>query len=893
MYNVKKYTPFAVYIYRLILILSVVTVVNCITKSAIHSCNAVPTSNSSVRIVFRVIINDDPVYKIYAFRADSSDTTSTANRVDACVRNTSAITNRSTDAIEFDITVDTNEVSHSCGASVSTGSVKIVFLLFRVYAYSDTIISLADDAYNLQCRMDDLVGTTVSTGKAAVSANSTITLMEPQNGAYLLVRNDISKQPITLASIGDKAILSVEFNPQIELGPDNYGTHFFVGFLGNDAISTASTGEVYLIVLPRYSVRTDVTVTTHYGSDTRNVSDGTPLKIILPNDLMGCSEGGQAEVASKGVEINTYEMEVGVMVCNNQLDTADCYTALPSDVTGTEYYTVSMPAVNEASEFMIIAQEQNTSINITLPVSTGHNVTLNGSVTSAGQMLHVTLNQRQTFHLAQTTNAENTSHVSGYHIATDKKVSVLSGNRRYGNDHMVDQIPPTNKLGTHFVLVPANPGSIQDIRHTTYIVQAVQAGNTVIKRYLTNSTFDSYTITPSKNPPQLIDVAVGSPCELISDKPVIVIQVINPPTGTEGFDPAMVVMPPVNHWSPKYVAYFRGLQYLVSVVFQSEKASKMYTMSGYSIAVIGPKAVNGPTGYVFNTGNRVAGELSIQSSDGITTMMPIMYITNNAALDGIATLPFGYRYPTIDDCYPVGRRGDLRDNDCDGKIDEELINEIDDDGDERIDEDTVLGSAELAGAVGIRPVNCRASGQADFSNNKVIQMTDLNGCVVSSSGPLVPANQFTAQTGTTIGTGLKPKILYSGAFEIAMFVDYPQLFFACDIQYCYSSSDTKCTYNICQNVTIGKREATAANPDNITTNIWVFPYRVNNGSTATELVKGNDVSACFSNTSIQGILVVLLVLLLICFSTAVCFSCLFRRQRNFDKKEKYDPSRIH
>ena len=184
--------------------------------------------------------------------------------------------------------------------------------------------------------------------------------------------------------------------------------------------------------------------------------------------------GGSATVDELGIEIDSHDIEIAVLVCNNEVDTADCYTAMPTDITGTEYYTVSVPSANDASEFMIIAEEDATTVDITIPVNLGQSVDYNGATTNAGGTFQVSLNKGQTFCLAQTTSNSDTSHVTGYHITSDKAVSVISGNRKYDTDHVVDQMPPISKLGLSYVLIPADP--VGDDRTTTYLIQAVEAG---------------------------------------------------------------------------------------------------------------------------------------------------------------------------------------------------------------------------------------------------------------------------------------------------------------------------------------------------------------------------------------------------------------------------------
>lgn len=166
-------------------------------------------------------------------------------------------------------------------------------------------------------------------------------------------------------------------------------------------------------------------------------------------------------------------MEVGLLVCSKETGTADCYTALPTDVTGINYVTSSMYVAEEASEIMIVSQYDGNRVTIDIPESLGHTITLNGTTTAEGGDLVVTLDKRMVFHLAQSTQIAATSTVSGYHVSADNPVTVISGSRNYADDHLMEQIPPTTKFWTHYVLIPV---AIGDNRATTYIIQAVETG---------------------------------------------------------------------------------------------------------------------------------------------------------------------------------------------------------------------------------------------------------------------------------------------------------------------------------------------------------------------------------------------------------------------------------
>ena len=187
---------------------------------------------------------------------------------------------------------------------------------------------------------------------------------------------------------------------------------------------------------------------------------------------------GVAEIKDKGVRIQALSpvREIGVLVCSKETKTGDCYEALPNDVTGSDYIAVSMPVADQSSEIMIIAHTDGTEVTVDIPDTYSHIIELTGYPTSAaGGSITFTLNESQTFHLAQTSTTNHMSNVNGYHITSGvNPVSVISGNRNYANNHAVVQLPPTKKFGNESVLIPADVQT--EGRLTTYIVQPVKTG---------------------------------------------------------------------------------------------------------------------------------------------------------------------------------------------------------------------------------------------------------------------------------------------------------------------------------------------------------------------------------------------------------------------------------
>ncbi|KAL4236504.1 hypothetical protein ACF0H5_004890 [Mactra antiquata] len=869
-------------IYLTLQTLLYVSPVSSETKYASHQCLEVAGEPDIVRIVFRILKNDDPIFKVYAFGATTLDTSTTANRETnaACIKDTT------TDPIVYDITVTTTAASHDCGIAVyDEGGVSVAVFLVRVYAYDDTMLDADDDSFVIRCSMDDLDPTIISTPKVDFSDDTIINVVPPQFGAYLRVLDPDDLKPVFVASLGQAVKLSAEFYPELSLGPDNYGTHFFVGFLSNDPLAAdiTSASELYIVIQPRYSYRTDITVTTIDGSETYVSEDGTSHVVTFDAEYMGCSEDGTPEIADIGIEIYSHPMEIGVLVCNFETATADCYTALPTDVTGTEYYATSMMTANEPAEFLIVAQTDATEVVIDIPADSTH--------TDAGGTVTIVLDKLEAYHYAVNTTDPDTAHVNGYHFVANESISVISGNLKYSADHMSTQVPPVNRFGKHYVLVSVDLAN--DGHPTRYILQALTPDvQTTVTQYLSDTTTQDYVLTTTTYPQQAIDIPSGSHCELIADYPIMVSQVVylNP---TDGVESTLLIMPSVEQWSPKYTLDFGKSGFLVTtiLVFKSNSDVSQFLVNGGTINFSSTSDVTGPNGYVlgaFSIPSHI--RFRIQLGDEITTMMALCYVTSGNTIstsDVVIGFPaHGLRYLTKCEKPTIGRRGDGVDNDCDGLIDEEIADLIDNDGDDMTDEDTIALTEELVGAVGVRVINCRVSGDPAFPDGFVKYITDGDGCAVTGSGSFISGGEFGP---SPVNTGIDPKYLRIGPLRLGMFLDSSELHFVCDIEkYCTDASDTDCT-TICQPSTTKrkKRQIDDSSKNNVTTSVYIFPYTRNNDQTYSNVsLTKTSLIDCMDNTYIQVMIGFLSAVALISFFTAICFSCYIRRKKKREKKPK-------
>ncbi|XP_060592966.1 uncharacterized protein LOC132747567 [Ruditapes philippinarum] len=568
-----------------------------------HFCYEVTGQPTQVRLVVNILVKTGESFaKVYAFDASSGDTTQSANRIAdaACIKDDTGISD--TLPITYDMTITTTDASHSCGIQVATeGSDTVVKFVFRIYTNSETVNHPDDVTYEATCKMSDLTGIEIPTAQLETTNRANTVSQRQADGAFLTLVDDENKV-VNIARVGDKVRLQAEYYPNLQKGPDNCGDDFYVGFLGIDPLSGVSASELYVIITPKYNLDTDVVVTTKHGTATYNFVDGNSQKIVFPSDLMGCSDGGVSEIEDKGVHIQALSQvrEICVVVCSKETGLGDCYDALPNDVLGTDYIAASMPAADESSEFMIISHADDNEVTVDIPDGYSHIIELSGqTTTAAGGTITFTLNQRQAFHLAQTSATASMSNVNGYHITSTKQVSVISGNRLYGSNHAVTQLPPTTKAGEKYVLIPVDIDS--DGRLTTYIIQPVEAGDTEVIRYLTETTSDSYTVPYGEYLSLEVDT---TPFEITSDKPISVTQIVNGPINSGTAGSSMTWIPPVNRWSSVYTISHPEYVTTPLTVFKSQEDADAYRVKvgdGNPIAITPPRVDVAGLKFIFLT----------------------------------------------------------------------------------------------------------------------------------------------------------------------------------------------------------------------------------------------------------------------------------------------------
>ncbi|KAL3868223.1 hypothetical protein ACJMK2_041054 [Sinanodonta woodiana] len=873
----------------ILLYTTLVPFVDGLSQEASFTCAEDPNNSNLAIITFSLLKHDDIVHWVYGYNASTASQAS-AYKMTTCVANDSAVNNSATDPIQIVVKVDIaasvqTSPADSCGIHVETDpstSIKTIRLRFRSQGFADVVTS-TDKFYEIACTSNNLQGDSVSTNGSKASSLDVIIVNEPQRRTKLNVLEKTTRKPLTQVTLGQQIFLSFEYDPgSVTEGPDNYGTEFYVGFLGNDPPGNeASTASLKLLVYARYStITTFITVETKSGTETKSTNSTAAVEFTIPSNMMGCSNEGEAEIVEKGVHVSATR-EVGVVVINSETKSLGYYTALPVDVLGTSYYAVSYSSSAGSSEMMVLATEDNTRVNITIPVSKLYSVKVLNSTYSPGSTVSITLNKRYVFHLAQKTET-----LTGYYIVSDKPVSVLSGNRVIAigtnvsrADHLVDQLLPTKSQGKHFILFKAPPG-VSESRVTYYKVIAME-NNTTITKGDSNKTIVG-TLAQAGNEKEL--QITSENYEIFADKPVMVVQFVSSPISELKYDPAMTLIPSVEQWGNSYT--FPGFDTGIGIVFivKTSDLPKL-VVNGNAVSLTSTNVTGPANAYKYVTmPNLGTGtySLKINGSD-IAVFLAVGYSYKDTETGG-AYLPFGYRYTKLVDCAnTTALNGDLLDNDCDGLIDEEMVNGLDDDGDGLVDEDTVASARDNIDFMKIRPRNIQASGTADFTAlTKAI--TGSNGCRLGTSGePFYPSAECAK---SAVSTADKV-VIDCGLFESVRFEESNMLYFQAALDYCFKSTDPLCA-TICQPGAIGKRAVNTDNVPTVNTSVLVttsYGNSANSNGDASSSSPNVNPAQCVQNTYILVILILLLVALILSFTSTVYFFCKFKRERN--KKEHH------
>ncbi|MCH7959860.1 MAG: PKD domain-containing protein [Candidatus Hydrogenedentes bacterium] len=277
---------------------------------------------------------------------------------------------------------------------------------------------------------------------------------------------------------------------------------------------------------------------------TFSVVPGTATEISIPIEAM-IKEIDATTV--NGIAISADD-PINVYGLNREEFSTDGFAVFPVETLGTEYFVMSVTSTiplnqggNGRSHFAIVANEDNTTVQITPTISTGIRT---GNVTYT-----VTLDRLEVYQLQ--TN-EDLADLTGTRIVSDRPVAVFSGDlcgqvpAGVGAcDHLVEQLPPVNAWGTDVITVPL----ATRVNGDTFRILAAQDGTTVTIAGASPETI-------SLNAGQFAERVFGSIHRISADRPILVAQFANSARFDGSFtnhgDPFMMIVMPAERFLDAY-----------------------------------------------------------------------------------------------------------------------------------------------------------------------------------------------------------------------------------------------------------------------------------------------------------------------------------------------------
>ncbi|XP_056011017.1 uncharacterized protein LOC130051889 isoform X2 [Ostrea edulis] len=480
---------------------------------------------------------------------------------------------------------------------------------------------------------------------------------------------------------------------------DNRGTKFVVAFLDNLAHRNDISPELFVTTASHAPVHVHVTSPGSKNPSIRQsfvVTRGVVHKVAVdPHFRLN-----HTELVHKAIRI-TADAEITVYGVNRETASDDVYLALPTDVLGTEYYTISHTPAYYYCVFAVISIANGTQVSIQLPNHDWVKVTYNNHVYNKNDWINVTMDKFQTFQIS------SVGDLTGSHVISSHPVGVISGNKKTivghtggSRDHLTEMLMPVQAWGKNFATVPIPERTVGD--EFRFVASKDNTQINVTGRLNGTIFHDNFTIPHAGDYVQK-SYSSSLYSHVKANEPIAVYQFSKTQAfSKENIDPSMITVPPIEQYGNDYTfttpEYSNG-QYLNQFMFVIKSHQKggllldghplphnqkyvhipgTHMVGGYVNITVGTHTVT-HTNPNITIGGILFGRAHVESYG-----FPIGFLVK--PINPVNHLP-ATTSPTPTCDAPQMRKGDEVDNDCDGSTDEEDCDGKDNDGDGRIDED--------------------------------------------------------------------------------------------------------------------------------------------------------------------------------------------------------------
>lgn len=366
-------------------------------------------------------------------------------------------------------------------------------------------------------------------------------------------------------------LTAVELPAQLRDRIDHRGKEFRIAFLHTNGADGESPAYKIVVACERPTTGTITYESTGrtfgvaiFAANTPQIIELDTISLLMPDPVI------DGEISDQSLTVR-FNDEVTLYGINTLRWSSDAFLGIPLDAIGQDYTIMSYPSTSEPgpagqifetsdfpSQFAVVATQNGTQITVTPTVSVNargntapFTVTLQSGEVFFGQAV-------DGWRLGNPVQMAGRD-MTGTRITSSKPIIVYGSHQRtnipwteaVGRDHLVEQMPPTDKWGYRAIITPHYQIEKTVPDENVFRVVAAFPGTTLI--------IDSTTSIPLV-PGRALELPLDGAKLLMANKPISVAQFqrstvdvryISLPNDTVG-DPFMMLIPPPEQYDSSY-----------------------------------------------------------------------------------------------------------------------------------------------------------------------------------------------------------------------------------------------------------------------------------------------------------------------------------------------------